>query len=100
MEITITEKVQANDEKVTICLNMIVKNESHIIRGTLEMLCNKIRFDYWVICDTVLYRSGKGVHKPDKRHHNARTHAVWGVGAYADIFVYKARYGWRGYRRW
>jgi len=52
MEITITEKVQANDEKVTICLNMIVKNESHIIRGTLEMLCNKIRFDYWVICDT------------------------------------------------
>ena len=36
----------------TICLNMIVKNESHIIRGTLEMLCSKIRFDYWVICDT------------------------------------------------
>jgi glycosyltransferase involved in cell wall biosynthesis len=31
---------------------MIVKNESHIIRGTLEMLCSKIRFDYWVICDT------------------------------------------------
>ena len=36
----------------TLCLNMIVKNESHIIRGTLEMLCSKIRFDYWVICDT------------------------------------------------
>ena len=36
----------------TVCLNMIVKNESHIIRGTLEMLCSKIRFDYWVICDT------------------------------------------------
>ena len=31
---------------------MIVKNEAHIIRGTLEMLCSKIRFDYWVICDT------------------------------------------------
>ena len=31
---------------------MIVKNESHIIRGTLEMLCSKIKFDYWVICDT------------------------------------------------
>jgi glycosyltransferase involved in cell wall biosynthesis len=31
---------------------MIVKNESHIIRRTLEMLCSKVRFDYWVICDT------------------------------------------------
>ena len=36
----------------TICLNMIVKDESHIIRGTLDMLCSKIRFDHWVICDT------------------------------------------------
>ena len=36
----------------TLCLNMIVKNESHIIRRTLEMLCSKMRFDYWVICDT------------------------------------------------
>jgi glycosyltransferase involved in cell wall biosynthesis len=31
---------------------MIVKDESHIIKGTLEMLCSKINFDYWVICDT------------------------------------------------
>jgi glycosyltransferase involved in cell wall biosynthesis len=36
----------------TICLNMIVKNESHIIKNTLEKLCNKIKFSYWVICDT------------------------------------------------
>ena len=36
----------------TTCLNMIVKNEAHIIQRTLEMLCSKIRFDYWVICDT------------------------------------------------
>ena len=36
----------------TVCLNMIVKNESHIIQGTLEMLCSKIQFSYWVICDT------------------------------------------------
>ena len=36
----------------TVCLNMIVKNEAHLIRQTLEMLCSKIRFDYWVICDT------------------------------------------------
>lgn len=36
----------------TVCLNMIVKNESHIIEKTLTMLTNKIKFDYWVICDT------------------------------------------------
>jgi len=36
----------------TICLNMIVKNESPIIVNTLTMLCNKINFSYWVICDT------------------------------------------------
>lgn len=46
MEFKITEK------KPTICLNMIVKNESHIIENTLQKLCNKISFDYWVICDT------------------------------------------------
>ena len=37
---------------LTVCLNMIVKNEAHIIRRTLAMLCTKIRFDYWIICDT------------------------------------------------
>jgi GR25 family glycosyltransferase involved in LPS biosynthesis len=31
---------------------MIVKDESHIIRETLEKLCEKINFDYWVISDT------------------------------------------------
>jgi glycosyltransferase involved in cell wall biosynthesis len=31
---------------------MIVKNEAHIICRTLAMLLTKIRFDYWVICDT------------------------------------------------
>jgi len=36
----------------TICLNMIVKNESHIIKETLEMLCSNFTFSYWVICDT------------------------------------------------
>ena len=46
MDFIITEK------KATICLNMIVKNESHIIENTLEKLCKKIKFDYWVICDT------------------------------------------------
>lgn len=46
MELIITEKVP------TICLNMIVKNESHIIEKTLEMLCSGINFSYWVISDT------------------------------------------------
>ena len=46
MELKILEKTPS------ICLNMIVKDESHIIKETLEMLCNKINFTYWVICDT------------------------------------------------
>jgi GR25 family glycosyltransferase involved in LPS biosynthesis len=45
-------ELKINDIPPTICLNMIVKNESHIIRDTLEKLCNKINFSYWVICDT------------------------------------------------
>ena len=48
MELVITEK----EAKQTICLNMIVKNESRIIADTLRKLCDKIKFDYWVICDT------------------------------------------------
>lgn len=31
---------------------MIVKDESHIIEKTLSNLCNHIKFDYYVICDT------------------------------------------------
>ena len=31
---------------------MIVKNEGHIIADTLRKLCDRIKFDYWVICDT------------------------------------------------
>ena len=38
--------------KKTICLNMIVKNEAHIIVKTLKHLANYIKFDYWVISDT------------------------------------------------
>ena len=36
----------------SICLNMIVKNESSIIEKTLTNLCSYIKFTYWVICDT------------------------------------------------
>jgi FkbM family methyltransferase len=35
-----------------ICLNMIVKDESHIIEDTLTKLLNKVKIDYWVISDT------------------------------------------------
>jgi glycosyltransferase involved in cell wall biosynthesis len=40
------------EKTATICLNMIVKDESHIIEKTLSNLCDKITFSYWVICDT------------------------------------------------
>jgi hypothetical protein len=36
----------------TIGLNMIVKNESHIIEKTLENVCQYFNFSYWIICDT------------------------------------------------
>ena len=36
----------------SICLNMIVKDESSIIEKTLNNLCSYITFAYWVICDT------------------------------------------------
>jgi hypothetical protein len=36
----------------TICLNMIVKNESHVIEKTLTNLYSNIDIDYWVIVDT------------------------------------------------
>jgi len=40
------------NKKTTIGLNMIVKNEAHVIINTLTNLCSKVVFDYWVICDT------------------------------------------------
>lgn len=45
-------KLVISEKQPSVCLNMIVKNESHIIEQTLEKLCSKIEFDYWVICDT------------------------------------------------
>jgi GR25 family glycosyltransferase involved in LPS biosynthesis len=36
----------------TICLNMIVKNEAHLIAETLAHLLTYMTFDYWVISDT------------------------------------------------
>jgi GR25 family glycosyltransferase involved in LPS biosynthesis len=45
-------ELQIKEKKQSICLNMIVKNESHIIEETLEKLTAKIKFDYWCISDT------------------------------------------------
>jgi GR25 family glycosyltransferase involved in LPS biosynthesis/molybdopterin-guanine dinucleotide biosynthesis protein A len=36
----------------TLCLNMIVKNESHIIEQTLNNIIDNVKIDYWIICDT------------------------------------------------
>jgi hypothetical protein len=35
-----------------ICLNMIVRNEEENILKTLNNIIDKIKIDYWVICDT------------------------------------------------
>ena len=36
----------------TLCLNMMIKNEAHIIVDTLRKLMKAIKFDFWVISDT------------------------------------------------
>ena len=48
------EIIELPDSEVeqTICLNMIVKNESHIIVNTLQNICDNIHITYWVISDT------------------------------------------------
>ena len=38
--------------RVTICLNMIVKNEAHVIADTLRNVCAVVPVTRWVICDT------------------------------------------------
>jgi GR25 family glycosyltransferase involved in LPS biosynthesis/glycosyltransferase involved in cell wall biosynthesis len=52
MNLVITETTKKNGHKPTICLNMIVKNESKVIVSTLNNLAKYIDFDYWVISDT------------------------------------------------
>ena len=41
-----------NSRRKTICLNMIVKNEAHVITETLENLYSYVKFDYYVVSDT------------------------------------------------
>ena len=50
MNLVITESKKK--QKITVCLNMIVKNEAKVIATTLANLCASIEFDYWVISDT------------------------------------------------
>lgn len=37
---------------MSLCLNMIVKDESHIIETTLQNICQHFPISYWVISDT------------------------------------------------
>jgi GR25 family glycosyltransferase involved in LPS biosynthesis len=53
MNLVITETgKRRGQQKPTVCLNMIVKNESKVIVNTLNNLSKYIDFDYWVISDT------------------------------------------------
>ena len=46
----ISDAIKSKETVKTVCLNMIVKNESKVIRRCLESVKNQI--DYWVIVDT------------------------------------------------
>lgn len=88
----------------TLCLNMIVKNESHIIEDTLENICKNIRIDYWVISDTgstdntieiienfFKEKNIQGEIKKDKwidfaHNRNRALDACWGKSDYILIF--------------
>ena len=55
MELTIKEidhSVYKTNYPQSICLNMIVKNEAHILLNTLINILSKIPIRYWVISDT------------------------------------------------
>jgi GR25 family glycosyltransferase involved in LPS biosynthesis len=53
MDFITVEEIQTGTKSgQTICLNMIVKNESHIIGKTLNNLTSHFNFCYWVISDT------------------------------------------------
>ena len=52
LEIKEIKTSKQKNNKPTMCLNMIVKNESKVIFDTLMNLTKQIDFDYWVISDT------------------------------------------------
>jgi len=52
MKLVITELESPEKGSQSICLNMIVKNEAHIIGKTLKNICENVPITYWVISDT------------------------------------------------
>jgi len=54
--------------KKTICLNMIVKNEAHVIQETFNNVLKYI--DYWVICDTGSTDGTQSIIKQFFQNHN------------------------------
>jgi hypothetical protein len=48
----VVQEARKPSKSYTICLNMIVKNESHIITQTLTNLCKYVDFDAYYISDT------------------------------------------------
>jgi glycosyltransferase involved in cell wall biosynthesis len=48
----VVNKITKFTEEPKLCLNMIVKDEGHIIEDTLTKLLKKVKIDYWVISDT------------------------------------------------
>ena len=84
----------------SIVLNMIVKNEAHIILETLQNLVNSITFDYWVISDTgstdgtenliLNFFSEVGIpgelHKDEWQNRNLALNYARGKGDYILIF--------------
>ena len=48
----IDHSIKKNIYPQSICLNMIVKNEAHVLQITLDHLLSKIPISYWVISDT------------------------------------------------
>ena len=48
----LTKTNSPSSSEKTICLNMIVKNEAHIITETFDNILKYIPLTYWVISDT------------------------------------------------
>ena len=48
----IDHSIKKNIYPQSICLNMIVKNEAHVLPITLDHLLTKLPISYWVISDT------------------------------------------------
>lgn len=83
-----------------LCLNMIVRDEAHVIRDCLESVAPHI--DYWVICDTgsdddtaaVIQRFFEERGLPGELHHHEWRDFGWNRSRALDLVRGKARYAW------